>query len=253
MQEKCATIAASPLPARMWPFLLPFSALWSIPALMEWKISQDPVAYPEALAFMDGRVAAIRERRADECAWLLEHPPLYTAGTSAKDTGLLDARFPVYESGRGGEHTYHGPGQRVAYVMLDLKKRQSVPDIKKYVWSLEEWIIRSLAAFGIRGERRCGRIGIWVVMPGGAEKKIAAIGVRVRHWITLHGVAINVDPDLSHFSGIVPCGIAEHGVTSMRELGKPIDMKALDEVLKVEFASVFEGGLNPPQGGSCGR
>lgn len=218
-------------------------------ARMEWRISHNPVDYPEALAFMDERVAAIHGGLAGECAWLLEHPPLYTAGTSAKAAGLLDARFPVYESGRGGEHTYHGPGQRVAYVMLDLKARQSVPDIKRYVWSLEEWVICSLAAFDIKGERRCGRIGIWVVMPGGTEKKIAAIGVRVRHWITLHGVAINVDPDLSHFSGIVPCGLAEHGVTSMGALGKSIDMKALDDVLKTEF----EGAFNQPQGDSCGR
>lgn len=216
---------------------------------MEWKISQNPVEYLEALAFMDERVSAIHAGQAGECVWLLEHPPLYTAGTSAKASGLLEARFPVFESGRGGEHTYHGPGQRIAYVMLDLKKRQSVPDIKKYVWSLEEWIVRSLAAFDIQGERRCGRVGIWVVMPDGSEKKIAAIGVRVRHWITLHGVAINVNPDLSHFGGIVPCGIAEHGVTSMKELKKSFDMNDLDEVLKEEFDNVF----SRLRGGSCGR
>lgn len=216
---------------------------------MEWKISEKPVEYPDALAFMDERVAAIHAGQAGDCVWLLEHPPLYTAGTSAKAAGLLEARFPVFESGRGGEHTYHGPGQRIAYVMLDLKKRQSVPDIKAYVWSLEEWIIRSLAHFDIKGERRCGRVGIWVVMPDGGEKKIAAIGVRVRHWITLHGVAINVDPDLSHFGGIVPCGIAEHGVTSMKDLGKPIYMNVLDEVLKTEFDKAF----SQPQGWSCGR
>ncbi|MCB1720171.1 MAG: lipoyl(octanoyl) transferase LipB, partial [Alphaproteobacteria bacterium] len=152
---------------------------------MEWKISKEPVEYPEALAFMDERVADIYEGRADECVWLLEHPALYTAGTSAKEDDLLDAGgLPVYETGRGGEYTYHGPGQRVAYVMVDLKKRQKGPDIKKYVWQLEEWIIQTLAEFGIKGERRCGRVGIWVVMPDGLESKIAAIGVRVRRWVT---------------------------------------------------------------------
>ncbi|MCC6597950.1 MAG: lipoyl(octanoyl) transferase LipB [Alphaproteobacteria bacterium] len=199
---------------------------------MDWKISNDSITYPEALAFMDERVAAIHAGQAAECVWLLEHPPLYTGGTSARDSGLLQARFPVYASGRGGQYTYHGPGQRVAYVMMDLKKRQSTPDLKKYVWSLEEWIIRTLAVFEIKGERRCGRVGIWVVCPDGTEKKIAAIGVRVRHWITLHGIAINVNPDLSHFEGIVPCGIAEHGVTSMAALGHGVDMAALDEVLR---------------------
>ncbi len=206
---------------------------------MEFKVSTELVEYDDALAFMDERVAGIRAGDAGECAWLLEHPPMYTAGTSAKDAGLLDERFPVYKSGRGGEHTYHGPGQRVGYVMLDLKSRQGVPDIKKYVWQLEEWIIRTLAAFDVKGERRCGRVGIWVVMPDGSENKIAAIGVRVRHWITLHGIAINVDPDLSHFGGIVPCGISEHGVTSLKALGIDASIEEVDAVLKQEFEGVF--------------
>ena len=164
---------------------------------------------------------------------------MYTAGTSAKDVDLLDTRFPVYESGRGGEHTYHGPGQRVAYVMLDLKSRQGVPDIKKYVWQLEEWIILTLAEFGVKGERRCGRVGIWVVRDDGREEKIAAIGVRVRHWITLHGIAINVAPDLSHFGGIVPCGISEHGVTSLKALGVDASMDEVDAVLQRVFGALF--------------
>ena len=205
---------------------------------MEWKTSEQPVEYPDALAFMDARVAEIHGGQADDLIWLLEHPPLYTGGTSAKVADLLESRFPVYQSGRGGEYTYHGPGQRVAYVMTDLKKRQSVPDIKSYVWSLEEWIIRSIGEFGIKGERRCGRVGIWVVTPEG-EKKIAAIGVRVRHWITLHGIAINVNPDLSHFGGIVPCGISDAGVTSFADLGVSADTAALDAALKRNFEGAF--------------
>jgi len=204
---------------------------------IEWKVAGGLVEYPDALSFMDERVAGIHDGSAQECVWLLEHPALYTAGTSAKASDLLDARFPVFETGRGGEHTYHGPGQRVGYVMLDLKSRQDAPDIKKYVWSLEEWVIRSLAEFGIVGERRCGRVGIWVVRDDGREEKIAAIGVRVRHWITLHGVSINVDPDLSHFGGIVPCGISDHGVTSMAALG--VDGAGLGEVLRCCFFDVF--------------
>jgi len=198
---------------------------------MEWKISQKPVPYEDALSFMDERVAAIHKHGGEECVWVLEHPSLYTAGTSAKDTDLLNADFPVYEAGRGGQYTYHGPGQRVAYAMLDLKSREGAPDIKKYVWNLEEWIIRTLANFDVKGERRCGRVGSWGVMYEGAEKKIAAIGVRVRHWITLHGIAINLDPDLSHFGGIVPCGISEHGVTSLKDLGVDASMEELDVVL----------------------
>lgn len=206
---------------------------------MEFKKSDQLVEYQDALAFMDERVAAIHEGRAGDLVWLLEHPPLYTGGTSAKVDDLLEARFPVYPSGRGGEYTYHGPGQRVAYVMMDLKARQTVPDIKKYVWQLEEWIIRSIAEFGITGERRCGRVGIWVVMPDGSEKKIAAIGVRVRHWITLHGIAINVNPDLSHFGGIVPCGISDAGVTSMADLDVGATMAELDAALERHFEAVF--------------
>ncbi len=206
---------------------------------LEWKISQDPVAYPDALDFMDRRVAGVHAGTAPECVWLLEHPPLYTAGTSAKPQDLMESRFPVFPSGRGGQYTYHGPGQRVAYVMLDLKKRQGHPDIKKYVWSLEEWIIRALAVLGVKGERRCGRVGIWVIMPDGSEKKIAAIGVRVRHWITLHGVSININPDLSHFGGIVPCGIAEYGVTSLAEWGVSCPVHTLDRVLQEMFLEVF--------------
>lgn len=210
----------------------------------EWKYSNDLVDYDEAVAFMEQRVADIRSGEADECVWLLEHPSLYTAGTSAKDADLVDERFPVFKTGRGGQYTYHGPGQRVGYVMLDLKRRQSEPDIKKYVWQLEEWIIRSLSAFGVKGERREGRVGIWVDMEPyggikGQESKIAALGVRVRHWVSFHGVSINVDPDLSHFSGIVPCGIAEHGVTSLKALGVDVSMDAIDAVLQAQWGEVF--------------
>ncbi|MCB1650565.1 MAG: lipoate-protein ligase B [Alphaproteobacteria bacterium] len=226
---------------------------------MEWKISKDLVEYPEALAFMDERVAGIRAGE-DECVWFLEHPALYTAGTSAKPEDLLDARFPVFETGRGGEHTYHGPGQRVAYVMLDLKEQAQkqhsraggnqdprlhgdalkvMPDIKKYVWQLEEWIIRALARFDVQGERRDGRVGIWVVKPDGAEAKIAALGVRVRRWVTLHGVSINVAPDLSHFGGIVPCGISDYGVTSLADLGVTASMEEVDAALQAVWGGVF--------------
>lgn len=205
--------------------------------MVEFKISHELVDYDEAVSFMEERVAGIRAGDAEECVWFLEHPPLYTAGTSAKDADLLDARFPVFKTGRGGEHTYHGPGQRVAYVILDLKKRQQVPDIKHYVWQLEEWIIRTLAHFGVTGERREGRVGIWVETDG-TEKKIAAIGVRVRHWVTYHGIAINAEPDLSHFSGIVPCGISDYGVTSLKEL-KINDTSDLDRILRETFLEVF--------------
>lgn len=207
---------------------------------MEWLNAASEVSYPDATAFMEQRVAAIRAGTADELVWLIEHPPLYTAGTSAKQGDLLDARFPVYQTGRGGEYTYHGPGQRVAYVMLDLKKRQNAPDIKKYVWQLEEWVIRSLAALGVAGERREGRIGIWVQAPQG-EAKIAAIGVRVRRWVAYHGIALNVNPDLSHFSGIVPCGIRDYGVTSLAEvLGRPVAMQEVDAALRESWAGVFD-------------
>lgn len=207
--------------------------------MTDWIIEKDPVAYACAIDAMEKRVADIREMQASEAVWLLEHPPLYTAGTSAKRHDLLDPRFPVYQSGRGGEYTYHGPGQRVAYVMLDLKKRQSKPDVRHYVWQLEEWIILTLAALGVKGERRAGRVGIWVVMPDGRENKIAAIGVRIRRWVTYHGIAVNVSPDLSHFDGIVPCGIADHGVTSLLDLGGDTDMQTLNKILREKFVRVF--------------
>lgn len=207
--------------------------------MVEWITETQKIAYGAAVSKMEERVGAIREGTADEAVWCLEHPALYTAGTSADDADLLDARFPVHKTGRGGEYTYHGPGQRVAYVMLDLRKRQSAPDIKKYVWQLEEWVIQSLAAFNVRGERREGRVGIWVVMPDGKESKIAAIGVRIRRWVSYHGVAVNIHPDLSHFGGIVPCGIAEHGVTSLYDLGVDVTMAEFDAVLKQKFESVF--------------
>ena len=205
---------------------------------VEWRISDRLVPYPEALAFMEAHVAAIRERGAPELVWLLEHPPLYTAGTSARAPDLLvPDRFPVYQAGRGGQFTYHGPGQRVAYVMLDLKRRK--PDLRDYVWRLEEWIIRSLGRFGVRGERRAGRIGIWVTGPSGEEAKIAALGVRIRRWVSFHGVAINLDPDLDHFSGIVPCGIQGFGVTSLAGLGLAATMPELDAALMATFEEVF--------------
>ena len=202
---------------------------------IEWKVSTHPVEYNDALTQMENRVAAIREGAAGELIWLLEHPPLYTAGTSAKGEDLKDARFPVYETGRGGQYTYHGPGQRVVYIMLDLKKRQQVPDIKRYVHDLEQWIINTLQAFDIAGERREGRVGIWVERENQPEAKIAALGVRIRHWVTYHGISINVNPDLSHFEGIVPCGISDAGVTSFHDLGKKITLPQLDEALKSNF------------------
>lgn len=209
---------------------------------METITSKDFVPYPEAVRTMEARVAAIHDGTAAEAIWFLEHPPLYTGGTSADPADLRDPQFPVFETGRGGEYTYHGPGQRVAYVMLNLKTRQQVPDIKKYVWQLEEWVIRSLAQLGVTGERRPGRVGIWVVTPEG-EKKIAAIGVRIRHWVTFHGIAVNVNPDLSHFNGIVPCGISEYGVTSLSDLGIQAGMEALDRALLENWGQVF--GDNP--------
>ena len=204
----------------------------------EWRIERSPVQYPDAVASMEARVAAIRAGDAREMVWLLEHPPLYSAGTSAKADDLLQpGRFPVFKSGRGGQYTYHGPGQRVAYVMLDLKRRG--PDLRAFVDSLEEWVIGALARFNIKGQRRDGRVGIWVERGGGREDKIAAIGVRVRHWVSFHGVSINLEPDLEHFAGIVPCGIAEHGVTSLVDLGLPVTMADLDVALEQSFAEVF--------------
>jgi lipoyl(octanoyl) transferase len=211
---------------------------------VEWRISEAPVPYPEAVAAMEARVAAIAAHEAPEGVWLLEHPPLYTSGTSGKAADLLQARFPVFDTGRGGQLTYHGPGQRVAYVMLDLKQRR--PDLRAYVAGLEQWIIRTLAAFNVRGERREDRVGVWVKRPDkgeGFEDKIAAIGVRVRRWVSFHGIAINVEPDLSHFEAIVPCGVADprYGVTSLVDLGHPVTMTDLDIALRRAFEEVFGG------------
>jgi lipoyl(octanoyl) transferase len=201
-----------------------------------WKVSSTPIDYGAAVAFMEQRVAEISRGRAQEIVWLLEHPPIYTAGTSAKDADLLDARFPVFKTGRGGQFTYHGPGQRVGYVMLDLKRRRA--DVRAFVYGLEQWLITTLAAFDVMGERRNGRVGIWVTR-GNREDKIAAIGVRVRRWVTYHGVSLNVSPDLSHFSGIVPCGVREHGVTSLADLGVHATLADVDVALKEAFARVF--------------
>jgi lipoyl(octanoyl) transferase len=203
------------------------------------------VPYPEAVAAMEARVAAIRAGTAPEALWFVEHPPLYTAGTSAQEADLLEPdRFPVHRTGRGGQYTYHGPGQRVVYVLLDLQRPRACggPDIRCYVHNLEEWMIRTLARFGVTGERRAGRVGIWVSRPGPLglrEDKIGAIGVRVRHWITYHGIALNVTPDLGHFSGIVPCGVAAHGVTSLRDLGVTASLETVDAALRAEFEAVF--------------
>lgn len=207
-----------------------------VKTLPQWNTSLEPVAYPDALAVMEERVQAIAEGRAPELVWLLEHPPIYTAGTSANDADLIEARFPVYHTGRGGQFTYHGPGQRVGYAMLDLKRRK--PDVRAYVHDLEQWLIETLADFGVKGERRQGRVGIWV-QRGTREDKIAALGVRIKRWVTLHGVALNVAPDLSHFSGIVPCGVRAHGVTSLADLGIPANMAEVDAALKHNFEKVF--------------
>jgi lipoyl(octanoyl) transferase len=202
---------------------------------IEWTISPNPIEYDDAMAVMEDTVADIRAGTSPEQVWLLEHPPLYTAGTSAKASDLVEAKFPVHETGRGGQYTYHGPGQRVGYVMLNLKNRQEAPDIKQYVYSLEQWIINTLQEFDIKGERREGRVGIWVVKPDGTEAKIAAIGVRIRHWVTYHGISINLNPDLSHFGGIVPCGISDAGVTSFEDLGIKATMEELDLALQKNF------------------
>ncbi|MGN6514918.1 MAG: lipoyl(octanoyl) transferase LipB [Rhizomicrobium sp.] len=201
-----------------------------------WEVRPGLLDYTQAVAFMEERAEAIAAGRSDEMVWLVEHPPIYTAGTSAKDADLLDPRFPVFKTGRGGQFTYHGPGQRVGYVMLDLKRRK--PDVRKYVHDLEEWLIRTLAQFGVKGERREGRVGIWV-QRGMREDKIAALGVRVRRWVTFHGVALNVAPDLSHFGGIVPCGISAHGVTSLADLGISASMADADAAMKTAFEDVF--------------
>jgi lipoyl(octanoyl) transferase len=209
---------------------------------VEWCVSAHQIDYETALAAMTSRAAAIARGDAAELVWLLEHPPLYTSGTSARPQELLEARFPVYVAGRGGQFTYHGPGQRVGYVMLDLKRRG--PDIRRFVATIEEWIIRTLATFGVRGERREDRVGVWVTRPGkgeGAEDKIAAIGIRVQRWVTLHGFSLNVAPDLTHFSGIVPCGVSEQkfGVTSLADLGRPVSMQDVDRALRTGFEPLF--------------
>ncbi|MGB0697194.1 MAG: lipoyl(octanoyl) transferase LipB [Rhodospirillaceae bacterium] len=214
---------------------------------MEWRISDGLVAYPDSLAAMEQRVTDIRTEGAEELVWLLEHPPLYTSGTSAQPTDLLDPeRFPVYKAGRGGQYTYHGPGQRVAYVLLDLAQRGK--DIRCHVHRLEEWMIRTLAEFSVQGERREGRVGIWVARGGGREDKIGAIGVRVRRWVTFHGLALNVEPDLSHFGGIVPCGISNHGVTSLWDLGIHVTMEEVDSALLRVWPEVFD---SPAPLGQC--
>lgn len=218
---------------------------------VEWLVADGLTDYPQALAFMEERVAAISNGTANELVWLVEHPPLYTAGTSAKDSDLLTPdRFPVFATGRGGEYTYHGPGQRVVYVMLDLKRRKE--DIRAFISALEEWIIRTLDSFNIRGERREDRVGVWVTRPekppladgSPTEDKIAAIGIRLRRWVSFHGISINVEPELMNFDGIVPCGIRGHGVTSLVDLGLPVDMNDLDVALLNAFTGIF-GPVKP--------
>ena len=208
---------------------------------VEWRISDTPVPYDVAVAEMEARAAAIAEGTASELVWLLEHPALYTAGTSADEKDLLAPdRFPVFKTGRGGQYTYHGPGQRVAYVILDLKRRK--PDVRAYVHDLERWLIATLARFNVVGEVRDDRVGVWVRRPdkgAGREDKIAAIGVRIRKWVTFHGISINVDPALEHFSGIVPCGISQHGVTSLADLGHVVSMEEVDMALRASFEEIF--------------
>lgn len=209
---------------------------------VEWRISDSLIPYPEAVAVMEARAAAIAARQAPEVVWLLEHPPLYTSGTSGKPGDLLEPRFPLFATGRGGQVTYHGPGQRVAYVMLDLKRRR--PDVRAYVAGLEEWIIRALARFNVRGERREDRVGVWVKRPDkgpGFEDKIAAIGVRLKRWVSFHGIALNVEPDLSHFSTIVPCGVVDprYGVTSLVDLGHLVTMAEVDIAMRQAFEEIF--------------
>ncbi len=216
--------------------------------MVEWKTETGLTPYPEAVAAMEARANAIAQGSADELVWLVEHPPVYTAGTSAKQADLITRdRFPVFQTRRGGQYTYHGPGQRVAYAMLDVGARGR--DVRRFVRQLEDWVIATLAEFNVVGERRTGRVGVWVVRndrpprPDGSarEDKIAAIGVRLRKWVSFHGISINVDPDLSHFDGIVPCGITDHGVTSLVDLGLPVEMADVDMALRTAFSRVFEG------------
>ena len=213
-----------------------------------WAVSAGYVPYPAAVAAMEARAAAIAEGTAGELVWLLEHPPLYTGGVSAKATDLIAPdRFPVFASGRGGQYTYHGPGQRVAYVMLDMTKRGR--DVRAFVEALEAWIIDALAAFNVTGEMREGRVGVWVERKGpgwSREDKIAAIGVKLRKWVSFHGISLNVEPDLEHFTGIVPCGQTEHGVTSLVDLGLPVTMEKADEALRASFTGVFGPVENAP-------
>lgn len=211
---------------------------------IEWQISESPVDYPRAVAAMEDRVAAIRAGDAAELAWLVEHPPIYTKGTSADTAELLAPnRFPVYETGRGGRYTYHGPGQRVVYVMLNLRGEGRRPDIRCFVRDLENWLIDTLDDFGVRAFRRDGRVGVWVSTDTG-EAKIAALGVRVRHWVTFHGVSLNVEPDLTHYQGIIPCGVQEHGVTSLVDLGLPVTMPEVDSRLRAQFEKKFGATIN---------
>jgi lipoyl(octanoyl) transferase len=214
-----------------------------------WEVAQRPVPYPEAVARMEMQVAAIHAGTERELVWLLEHPPLYTAGTSARAEDLVTPDLlPVFKTGRGGQFTYHGPGQRVGYVMLDLKQRGS--DVRRFVGDLEEWLIRTLDAFGVKGERRSDRIGVWVTRSGGREDKIAALGVRVRRWITFHGVSLNVGPNLAHYAGIVPCGISQHGVTSLKDLGIDVPMAQVDQAMRESFDDVF--GAVPARASAAG-
>ena len=216
---------------------------------LQWEVAAAPVPYPQAVARMEARAAAIHAGTAPELVWLLEHPPLYTAGTSAKAQDLVAPDLlPVFKTGRGGQFTYHGPGQRVGYVMLDLKQRGS--DVRRFVGDLEEWLIRTLATFGVKGERRADRIGVWVARGDGREDKIAALGVRVRRWVTFHGVSLNVAPDLSHYAGIVPCGISQHGVTSLQDLGVDVGMDQVDAALQRSFDEVF--GAMPVRASDAG-
>jgi lipoyl(octanoyl) transferase len=226
----------------------------ALSAPVDWQIFEGLTAYEEAVALMEARADAVAAGHADEAVFLLEHPPLYTAGTSARAGDLIEARFPVHATGRGGQFTYHGPGQRVAYVMLDLKRRR--PDVRAFVAALEAWIIASLAAFNVTGERREDRVGVWVKRPEKlrgpngeiAEDKIAAIGIRMRRWVSFHGIAINVEPDLAHFAGIVPCGVAvrHYGVTSLADLGLIVTLAEVDMVLRREFETIF-GATSSPQ------
>ena len=217
---------------------------------VDWFVSHRPVAYDDAVDFMEERAAQIARGEAGECVWLLEHPPLYTAGTSAKEADLVDRDcFPVFKTGRGGQYTYHGPGQRIAYVMLNLKQRQ--PDVRRFVSALEQWIIATLDDFNIKGERREDRVGVWVQRPEKpaatgtiAEDKIAALGIRLKKWVSLHGISINVEPELDHFEGIVPCGVREHGVTSLVDLGLPVTLEGVDVVLRQNFEHLFGATRN---------